>query len=111
MGKITVGRRSIRQTVLAITTAVVMAASVINGLAGVAQAAGRADPEQGKAEHVAVTVQQDPKLLLANNTYTLTNVNSGKCLDVVYGGKDNFVPVIQYTCYGGPIQQWRLTGV
>src|SRR5690349_22560465 len=40
--------------------------------------------------------------------YTLQNVNSGKCLDVTYGGKDNFVPVIQYSCYGGPVQQWRL---
>jgi hypothetical protein len=45
----------------------------------------------------------------ASPRYTLQNVNSGKCLDVTYGGKDNFVPVIQYTCYGGPVQQWRLT--
>ena len=44
----------------------------------------------------------------AGPRYTLQNVNSGKCLDVTYGGKDNLVPVIQYTCYGGPVQQWRL---
>ena len=45
----------------------------------------------------------------AGPRYLLQNVNSGKCLDVIYGGKDDLVPTVQYDCYGGPVQQWRLT--
>jgi hypothetical protein len=44
-----------------------------------------------------------------DNVYTLRNVNSGKCLDVQNGGTQDFATVDQYTCYGGPVQQWRYT--
>src|SRR5512139_1260065 len=57
---------------------------------------------------VAATANPAPASA-ATYTYTFTNVNSGKCLDVAFGGKENFSPVVQYACYNGPIQQWRLT--
>jgi uncharacterized repeat protein (TIGR03803 family) len=34
--------------------------------------------------------------------------NSGKCLDVSGGSTDAGAPAIQWTCHGGPNQQWRL---
>jgi uncharacterized repeat protein (TIGR03803 family) len=34
--------------------------------------------------------------------------NSGMCLDVSGGSTDAAAPVIQWTCHGGPNQQWRL---
>jgi hypothetical protein len=39
----------------------------------------------------------------------LTGVNSGKCLDVQDGATNDFTPVDQHTCYGGPVQQWQLS--
>jgi len=48
---------------------------------------------------------------LSANVYTVTNLNSGKCLDVAYGGTFDFNGANQYTCYNGPAQQWRLTYV
>ena len=41
----------------------------------------------------------------------LTNVNSGKCLDVGFGGVSDFNVVDQYFCHGGPIQEWWLSFV
>jgi len=37
--------------------------------------------------------------------------NSGKCLDVYGASTDSATPVIQWTCHGGPNQQWRLEPV
>ncbi len=34
--------------------------------------------------------------------------NSGQCLDVSRASTDAAAPVIQWTCHGGPNQQWRL---
>ena len=36
----------------------------------------------------------------------IQNVNSGKCLEVLYYSTANFAPVGQYDCYGGANQQW-----
>ncbi|REH39473.1 ricin-type beta-trefoil lectin protein [Kutzneria buriramensis] len=43
-----------------------------------------------------------------SGVYTLQNVNSGKCLDVENGRTNDFAAVDQYSCYAGPVQQWRL---
>ncbi len=37
--------------------------------------------------------------------------NSGKCLDVYGASTDAVAPIIQWTCHGGPNQQWRLEPV
>ncbi|MER6343896.1 family 43 glycosylhydrolase [Streptomyces sp. NPDC001595] len=41
-------------------------------------------------------------------TYTLTNRNSGKCLEVTGGSTADGANVAQYTCNGGAHQRWRL---
>jgi hypothetical protein len=38
----------------------------------------------------------------------LVNVASGKCLDVANGSTDDAAKVQQWTCHGGPNQQWRV---
>ena len=40
--------------------------------------------------------------------YEIVSRNSGKCLDVFGASLDDAAPVIQWTCTGGPNQQWRL---
>ena len=40
--------------------------------------------------------------------YEIISRNSGKCLDVFGASLDDLAPVIQWTCTGGPNQQWRL---
>lgn len=40
--------------------------------------------------------------------YQLINVNSGKCLEVGFGGKADFNAVNQYTCHRGTPQQWSI---
>ena len=40
--------------------------------------------------------------------FELVSRNSGKCLDVSGASIDAAAPVIQWTCHGGPNQQWRL---
>jgi hypothetical protein len=32
---------------------------------------------------------------------------SGKCLEISYGSTANFATAGQYSCYGGPIEQWN----
>jgi GH43 family beta-xylosidase len=44
----------------------------------------------------------------AATTYTLTNRNSGKCLEVTAGSSADGANVAQYACNGGPHQRWRL---
>jgi GH43 family beta-xylosidase len=41
-------------------------------------------------------------------TYTVTNRNSGKCLEVAGGSSSDGADVRQYTCNGGANQRWRL---
>ncbi|WP_100447643.1 ricin-type beta-trefoil lectin domain protein [Glycomyces xiaoerkulensis] len=38
----------------------------------------------------------------------LTNVNSGKCIDVVSASTDDGAEIIQWDCHGGSNQQWEL---
>jgi hypothetical protein len=40
--------------------------------------------------------------------YEIVSRHSGKCLDVFGGSVDDAASVIQWTCTGGPNQQWRL---
>jgi hypothetical protein len=40
--------------------------------------------------------------------YEIVSRNSGKCLDVFGASLDDAAAVIQWTCTGGPNQQWRL---
>jgi len=40
--------------------------------------------------------------------YEIVSRHSGKCLDVFGASLDDAAPVIQWTCTGGPNQQWRL---
>ncbi|MFE6195183.1 family 43 glycosylhydrolase [Streptomyces sp. NPDC057838] len=44
----------------------------------------------------------------ASTTYTVTNRNSGKCLDVAGGSSADGANVAQYTCNGNANQRWRL---
>ncbi|MEU9730278.1 family 43 glycosylhydrolase [Streptomyces sp. NPDC048002] len=44
----------------------------------------------------------------ASTTYTLTNRNSGKCLDVADGSTADGANVRQWTCNGANPQRWRL---
>ncbi|MEV5434590.1 family 43 glycosylhydrolase [Streptomyces sp. NPDC052682] len=44
----------------------------------------------------------------ASTTYTLTNRNSGKCLEVTGGSTADGADVAQYGCTGGSNQRWRL---
>ncbi|MBC2901502.1 family 43 glycosylhydrolase [Streptomyces cupreus] len=44
----------------------------------------------------------------ASTTYTLTNRNSGKCLDVAGGSTADGANVQQWTCSGATNQRWRL---
>jgi hypothetical protein len=92
----------------AIATAAVIAAS-LTALPAAAAASGPA-----LVTSPAPLTSRDPAQLLpanTSNTFTLTNVNSGKCLDVEYGGLQDFIPVIQFRCYGGPIQQWKIARI
>ncbi|GAB3462847.1 hypothetical protein GCM10027436_73220 [Actinophytocola sediminis] len=41
--------------------------------------------------------------------HTLTNVNSGKCLDIPYGTIESGIQLQQWNCNGSTYQQWRLT--
>jgi GH43 family beta-xylosidase len=43
-----------------------------------------------------------------STTYTLTNRNSGKCLDVAGSSTADGANVQQYTCNGGNNQKWRI---
>ncbi|GAA2951225.1 MULTISPECIES: family 43 glycosylhydrolase [Streptomyces] len=43
-----------------------------------------------------------------STTYTVTNRNSGKCLDVAGGSAADGANVLQYTCNGRTNQRWRL---
>jgi len=43
--------------------------------------------------------------------YEIVSRNSGKCLDVFGASLDDAAAVIQWTCTGGPNQQWRLEPV
>ncbi|MFJ4618213.1 family 43 glycosylhydrolase [Streptomyces sp. NPDC088812] len=43
-----------------------------------------------------------------STTYTLTNRNSGKCLDVTGSSTADGANVAQYTCNGGANQRWRI---
>lgn len=40
--------------------------------------------------------------------YEIVNVNSGKCLDVPNGNPNWGVELVQWTCWSGDMQQWRL---
>ena len=40
--------------------------------------------------------------------YEIVSRNSGKCLDVYGASTDAAASAIQWTCHGGPNQQWRL---
>ncbi|WP_116215280.1 RICIN domain-containing protein [Streptomyces olivoreticuli] len=51
------------------------------------------------------------KLPVEEGTYILTNLGSGKVLDVLGNEKENGANVGQYTRHGGPNQQWTLTPV
>ena len=44
----------------------------------------------------------------ANVEWTVINVNSGKCLDVVGASTADQANVQQFTCHGGNNQKWRL---
>ncbi|GAB2750905.1 family 43 glycosylhydrolase [Streptomyces bullii] len=43
-----------------------------------------------------------------STTYTLTNRNSGKCLEVAASSSADGANVMQYACNGGANQRWRL---
>jgi len=43
---------------------------------------------------------------LGDHKYSFKNQQSGKCLDVRYGDVANGTPLIQYSCHGGPTQQF-----
>jgi hypothetical protein len=47
---------------------------------------------------------------VANGLYTVTNTNSGKCLDASNAGTANGTIVQQWTCNGSAAQQWQFTG-
>ncbi len=54
-----------------------------------------------------------PPLLTAaapdpDGSYELVARHSGQCLDVNGASTDDFAPVIQWTCHGGPNQRWTL---
>jgi uncharacterized repeat protein (TIGR03803 family) len=40
--------------------------------------------------------------------FEIVSRNSGKCLDIFGASTDAGAPAIQWTCHGGPNQQWRL---
>ena len=40
--------------------------------------------------------------------FEIVSRHSGQCLDVYGASTDAAAPVIQWTCHGGPNQQWRL---
>ncbi|MFC5060571.1 pectinesterase family protein [Saccharothrix xinjiangensis] len=46
----------------------------------------------------------------AGSTYQVSVRNSGKCLDVVNGAPEDGVPVHQWDCWNGAMQQWVLRG-
>ena len=48
---------------------------------------------------------------LGDGWYTITNVNSGKSLDVRYGGASNGTVVQQYAANGTAAQKWRFVSV
>jgi hypothetical protein len=50
----------------------------------------------------------DRAFVLIPTPYEIVSRNSGKCLDVYGASPDAVAPVIQWTCHGGPNQQWRL---
>lgn len=45
----------------------------------------------------------------SGTTYTVTNVNSGKCVDARAAGTTNGTAVQQYSCNGTVAQQWQFT--
>ncbi|WP_409186001.1 RICIN domain-containing protein [Amycolatopsis sp. VS8301801F10] len=46
---------------------------------------------------------------LGDNKYTLTNRNSGKCLNLSRGDIANGTPITQFSCHNGIEQQWEFT--
>ncbi|HXA61174.1 MAG TPA: RICIN domain-containing protein, partial [Streptosporangiaceae bacterium] len=50
-----------------------------------------------------------PAAVTSGTTYTVTNANSGKCVDARAAGTANGTAVQQYTCNGTGAQQWQFT--
>ena len=45
-----------------------------------------------------------------NNTKNIVSTHSGKCLDALYGGTNNFTKIIQFDCHGGNNMKWDFLG-
>src|SRR4051794_5728645 len=71
------------------TAIAALSIGLISGVGSPAQAQTRSTNITGQASLNPATA--------ATNTYTLKNINSGKCLDVAYGGRADFNQVVQYT--------------
>lgn len=41
-----------------------------------------------------------------NGSVSLRNVHTGKCMDVLGGSVQPYAEIVQWTCHGGPNQQW-----
>jgi len=70
------------------------------------------EPEGADIQQVACTgapAQQWQALPAGDDTVTLVNTASGKCLDVDSSRKDDSAPIQQWSCNGGNNQRWRLT--
>jgi ricin-type beta-trefoil lectin protein len=61
------------------------------------------------AATAAGTPAATPAAITSGTTYTVTNVNSGKCVDARAAATANGTAVQQYTCNGTGAQQWRFT--
>jgi hypothetical protein len=49
-----------------------------------------------------------PPLPSTDDYFEIVSRNSGKCLDIAAGSTEPGAPALQWTCHGGPNQQWRL---
>jgi Ricin-type beta-trefoil lectin domain len=57
----------------------------------------------------ATAVASLPAAVTSGTTYTVTNANSGKCVDARAAATANGTAVQQYTCNGTGAQQWQFT--
>ena len=56
-----------------------------------------------------IAAQSGSTAITSGTTYTVTNVNSGKCVDARAAATANGTAVQQYTCNGTTAQQWLFT--
>ena len=83
--------------------------ALLAGLAATGLAAGGMTLALAPSAGAAPKAAAAPAAVTSGTTYTVTNLNSGKCVDARAAATANGTAVQQYACNGSGAQQWQFT--